>query len=373
MRFVAVTTSFPRDHEDHAGRFVFDLHAGLREEGHEVLTLCPAAAGSPEAEEGEAGSVVRLRYADEGHEDLFYGDGLERNWRRARSARAKLGTFLRAARRRLEEESAADVLLAHWLWPSGVAAVAAGRSRRRPVLGVGHGGDLHLLARPVLGRLLARGLRGGFAGAMCTSRRGAEIARGRLGVRAVAVAPMGADPARFHPGAGPRIAGWPDGCLLGVGRLVELKGFDLLVRAAAALGRPVVIAGDGPEKEHLRALADAVGADLLFAGRLGPSDVARAMASAAAVVVPSRVLPTGRTEGLPVVVVEALLCGAPVVAAAVGGIPDLVPREALFTPGDQGSLESVLAAVLRRGRDRRPAPPGCTRRETARTLLSLIP
>jgi len=371
VRILAVTTSFPRFAGDSCGRFVFDLHAGLKAEGHEVLTICPAADDAPLREEGEAGSVLRVPYAPAGRQDLFYGSGLEARWKVTRSAGWKLALFLWRARRQLAcEARRADLLIGHWLWPGARLALRA--SGGRPVLGIAHGGDVHLLASGLRGRLLCLGLRKGLRGVLATSRAGAELARRRLGVppSRIRVRPMGVDLRRFRePGPSP-FEGLGD-YLLAVGRLVPIKGYDLLVRAAAGLDLPLVIAGEGPEREALLALARSVGCRLHLPGRLPPSAVAAAMGGALAVVVPSRVLPSGRAEGCPVAAVEALAAGARLLAARTGGLMDLLPPESLFEPGDLEDLLRRLRDVL----SAPPAPPpvrGLDRRDAARDLLRLL-
>ena len=377
MRVVTLTTSFPRDAGDHAGRFVADLHAGLREEGHDVVTVCPGAPGVAATEEGEFGTVLRVPYASEQDMDLFYGDGVEQNVRTIRRAGSKLRAFMRAAEDviRGSLETGADLLVGHWVWPSGRVCDRARGARRTPLLGVGHGADLHLLARPVVGRVLARPLRGRLAGALCTSEAGARVLSRRLGLAAerIRVRPMGVDPLRFGPGT-TAPGGWPAGFVLGVGRLVPVKGFDLLVRACARIGRDLVLVGDGPERGRLEGIAGETGCRLHLPGRLPHASIPAAMATAAAVAVPSRVLAGGRAEGCPMVAVEALAAGVPLVASRSGGLPTVVPPEALFEPGDLAGLVAVLERALAAA----PAPPRqvperLTRRAAARDLLALVP
>lgn len=360
MRIVAITTSYPRHEADHAGRFVHDLNAGLRELDCDVTTICPASPDAPRRERTDGGEVIRVAY---GADELFYGDGLEANWRRARRPFAALRRWIASAERALLEIDA-DLVVPHWLWPSGAAALRG--ARRAPVVGVGHGGDLHLLDRPIVGRWLARSIRG-MRGALVTSRFGADVVRRRTGVDRIAIAPMGVDPRRFAAADLER-PNWPEGYVFGVGRLLPIKGFDVAIRACARLALPLVIAGEGPEREALTTLADEVGCRLHLTGPLGPAQVAAGMRHARCVVVTSREMPGGRTEGCPVVAVEALVAGATVIATATGGLPDLLSPNALVPPDD---LEALIDRLRQPPASAALAGVPVTRRDTARTLLSL--
>ena len=106
---------------------------------------------------------------------------------------------------------------------------------------------------------------------------------------------------------------------------------------AATPGLPLVVAGDGPQAEELRALA--VGADVRFTGRVGPEELADLRRDAAVAVVPSRY-----AEILPLAALESMAAGVPVVAARTGGLAELVPEEGLYPAGDAGAL----AARMRR-------------------------
>lgn len=108
--------------------------------------------------------------------------------------------------------------------------------------------------------------------------------------------------------------------VLGVGRLVPIKGFDLLIRALAHL-KPapgLVLVGDGPERERLQSLAAELGVAprVTFAGAI--EDVTPFLCAADVMVVPSR------NEGMGRALVEAMALGVPVVGASVGGIPSVI-------------------------------------------------
>ena len=119
--------------------------------------------------------------------------------------------------------------------------------------------------------------------------------------------------------------------VLYVGRLSHEKGVADAVAACRAAGLPLVVAGDGPAEAELRALA--VGADVRFTGRVGPTQLAALRREAAVAIVPSRY-----AEILPLAALEAMAAGLPVVASRSGGLAELVPEEGLFPPGDTGAL-----------------------------------
>ena len=101
--------------------------------------------------------------------------------------------------------------------------------------------------------------------------------------------------------------------------------------ACASAGLPLVVAGDGPELPRLR--AQAAGADVRFTGRIAAAELAALRRQAALAIVPSRY-----AEILPLAALEAMAAGLPVVAAASGGLAEIVPAEGLYPAADAAAL-----------------------------------
>ncbi len=123
-------------------------------------------------------------------------------------------------------------------------------------------------------------------------------------------------------------------------RLSEEKGGDIAIEAAAAAGVPLRVAGEGPQGSAWLALARRLGAPVEFLGRVPPGEVQGLMADAAMVVVPSR-----SHEFAPYAALEAMAMGVPVVAARLGGLPELVGDGSCVDARDAGALAARIGAL----------------------------
>ncbi len=123
-----------------------------------------------------------------------------------------------------------------------------------------------------------------------------------------------------------------------VSRLAPEKGVDVAIAACAAAGLPLVVAGHGPERAALEARA--AGTDTTFVGRVAAWQLVQLRADAGVAIVPSR---SAETFGL--AAAEAMAAGVPVVASAVGALPELCDPDGLVAPGDAAAL--ALAARTR--------------------------
>ncbi len=363
MKLGVITTSYPRTSRDPAGSFVAAHVDALRALGHDVEVI---AAGTP----GPASRATWIASAlfDRGGAP----DHLEQHPVRTLASAALLAARMTLAVARRARRW--DSIIAHWLVPSAIAALPTAL----PLLAIAHGGDIHTLRRmrllgPVLHALYRRDAQLAFVSEplRAIAREAAPSLAPWLDI--ATVQPMGLDLARFS-----RIGHTPTRppTIVIAARLVALKGVDVAIDAIAHLRAPVrlVIAGDGPERSRLESRAAEVAADRAAgpagraagpapggaagpdAGRatsriefLGTVDTARRDAllrEASVVVVPSRVTPTGRTEGMPMIALEALAAGVPVVASAVGGLSDLGPAVALVRPDRPRELAAAIDRLL---------------------------
>jgi glycosyltransferase involved in cell wall biosynthesis len=125
--------------------------------------------------------------------------------------------------------------------------------------------------------------------------------------------------------------------VLAAGRLTPEKGFADVVDACNRAGLPLVVAGDGPERARLEAVATTA----RFVGHVTADELAALRAEAAVAVVPSRY-----AEILPLAALEAMAAALPTVAARSGGLAEAVPEEGLYPPGDVAALQERLGALF---------------------------
>lgn len=243
----------------------------------------------------------------------------------------------------------ADVLHCHGAYPPGFVGLTFRRLTGVPVVVRPHGSDIlpgdWIRRHERLERRVARVMREADA----VIAQGRELAReaealgaARERIRVIANG-VEIPPARRNPVVPP--------LLVAMGSLTPKKGFDLLLRAlpavrAAAPGVRLILAGEGPERERLQALAEELGQEQwveIPGSIVGPAK-ADLFAKAALVILPSRREPFSN------VLLEVLAAGCPVVATSVGGTPEILgdpPVGILVPPEDPDSLAQAVSDLLR--------------------------
>ena len=249
--------------------------------------------------------------------------------------------------------------------PAAVAAAVADK------FGVPYGFSVHALdARKVSKQELGDRARRAAVVVTCNEDAAAEVQA--AGIRPTLVR-HGVDLAAF-PASRP--AEHDPVELLAVGRLVEKKGFDVLLDALSRLDRPyrLRLVGDGPLRPRLEAMiaAHRLADRVELVGRCTHATLPDYYAGADLVVVPSVVDSTGDRDGLPNVVLESMASQRPVVASAVAAIPAAVRdgvTGTLVPPRDPDALAGALAALI--DSPGRRAQLGRAARRTAETEFGL--
>jgi colanic acid/amylovoran biosynthesis glycosyltransferase len=278
-------------------------------------------------------------------------------WRSPRFLVGALAYFPKAVHlARLISDAGAGHVHCHFANHPALVGFVIGRLTGLPWSFTAHGSDLHIDKH----MLCRKTSEASFVVAISRSNRDVILAECRPQAEdRVEVIHCGIDTDLFRPaGGGPGVAdpgGHPRRLrLISVGTLHEVKGQRYLIEACARLRDEGVdvtcqIVGDGPDESRLAArirelqLEDRV----RLAGRLTRDEVIEILQLSDVLVAPSVPSREGRLEGLPVVIMEAMGCGLPVVASRLSGIPELVIDDRTGYLVEPRDVAGITAALLR--------------------------
>jgi glycosyltransferase involved in cell wall biosynthesis len=353
-----LTTGFPRYDGDLAGNFVFFCCRALQARGLKVQVVAPHAPGTLTEETLGGIPIRRFRYLFPGAlERVAYDDGTPANLGRSWLAWLGLPFFIVSfwlhacwlARR-------SRLLHAHWI-PAGLVALATRPfGGPRPVIVSVWGSDLALGRLPVLGRLIIALLRRATTVIAISESMKRELLALGLPKDAVVVIPTAVSTMTAPTGGKEqtrRELGLPPHrpVVLYLGRVATVKGPMHFVDAAGRVLREhrdatFVVVGDGHLRPELEAAVRAAGMaeHFFFAGHVRHEEVGRWLGVADLFVLPSL------SEGVPHALLEAFAFGLPVVASAVGGVPEIVSDGVngyLVAPADAPDLARRILSLLR--------------------------
>jgi glycosyltransferase involved in cell wall biosynthesis len=348
-RLIVLASTYPRWPDDHEPSFVHEL-ARRMVDRFEVVAIVPHAKGARRREVLDGVLVDRFRYAPAAMETLVNDGGIVTNLQRAAWKWLLVPGFIAMqwwAARRVARNAAA--VHAHWIVPQGLIARLLGR----PYLVTSHGADLFAL-RGRGAMALKRVALAKAARLTVVSEAMVEPAMVLSGATPVAIQPMGVDMrGRFTPDEATKRR---PGHLLFVGRLVEKKGVEVLLRALPAVlsahpGAQLTVVGHGPLGPSLQQLAQALGVagSVSFVGPRQQRELPALYRSASLFVTPFLQARSGDREGLGLVLVEALACGCPVVSSDVPATRDVLAElEGVrrVPPADVDALAEALIEAL---------------------------
>jgi glycosyltransferase involved in cell wall biosynthesis len=236
-----------------------------------------------------------------------------------------------------------DVIDAEFFWPDGVAAMHLARALGVPFSVKARGSDIAYWGRQpaIRAQMLEAAEAAGGLLAVSEALKRDMVGLGMPEAR-IRVHHTGVDLERFRP-----VERAPGRNVVAVGNLVPEKGHRLLIEAMRRVpDATLVVAGDGPERKALEALA---GGRVRFLGAVPHQAMPALLADADVMALASE------REGLANAWVEALACGTPIVVPDVGGAREVVdrPEAGRIVPRDAGTIAAAIAELLDAPPDRR--------------------
>lgn len=357
-RLLVLASTYPRWPKDHEPGFVHELCRNLTER-FEVMALVPDAAGAEPSGVLEGVEVRRYRYAPKRWQTLVHDGGMLANLKRSRWKWLLLpGFFLGLIIElvRIHRHWRPDLIHAHWLLPQGAVVAGLRRLGLRlpPFVVTSHGADLFALRGRVFEAIKRAVMDEAAAVTVVSAAMRDEVVRLGCHPSKASVQPMGVDiEGRFKPDSS---QAWQPGVLLFVGRLVEKKGLRHLIDAMPLIlvqrrDARLLVAGFGPEKEDRRRQATELGLGdrVQFLGPQLQESLPSLYREAAVMVAPFVRSESGDEDGLGLVVIEAMACGARLVIgdiAAAKSTFDGVPGVALVDAGDRAALAAACIEAL---------------------------
>ena len=329
MRVLVLAHVFPRSTDDLMGAFLLHLADALAARGMTIDVVAPHAANLPSDETLGAARVHRFHYAPAHLERLAYAGTMHEFVARDLFGKILFALFNLAFLLKtlsVVRVACPQIIHAHWWLPGGLIGVLASRVTRAPLVITTHGTDVEMLRRARWATPLARFVFARACAITCGSTylRDELLALSVVDAARVSVVPMPVNSefeirnSRFEIQS--KIEN-RQSKILTVARLTKQKSIGTLIDALVLVPNTrLTIIGDGPERAALEQQARALNLQerVEFVGALPQKELPRYYAGCAVFVLPSI------REGMGLVLAEALLCGAPVIAANSGGVTDIV-------------------------------------------------
>ncbi|WP_295861109.1 glycosyltransferase [uncultured Fibrobacter sp.] len=352
MKVLVIGSVYPRFHEDAEVPWLRTSVAHLRKAGVEIQVLAPAYKGL-KSHEIDGTRVNRFRYAPASWEILTHEEGApskmaSKPWLQLLAIPYIISGFFKCLK--ICRKWRPDIIHAHWPFPHAFIALGAVKLFRIPLVLNFHGAELLLIRKKkwvkpflkfAIGQAQAVFANSSFTAAKIKAIRNADVEWSPYGTtldeRRETREGRGETDLDERRETRDERGGAGDECVvphpvngkfkvLFVGRHIERKGIRYLIDSAKLLPADkfeIRIVGVGDLTEKLKQYA-AQYPHVVFTGKLSPEDLAHEYSTANVFVLPAIVDSKGDTEGLGVVLIEAMELGLPIVASNVGGIPDVV-------------------------------------------------
>jgi glycosyltransferase involved in cell wall biosynthesis len=362
MKVLVLTTTFPRWKDDSTPGFVYELSKRLKNRGLEIFILAPYHEGSKFYEEVEDLKIHRFPYFyPNKFQKLAYEGGILPNLKRSWLARMQVPLLILAElywAQKLVKKEKIDLIHSHWLIPSGLVGGIISRFLGTLHITTAHAGDVFTMERikilNPLGNFILKNSSIVTVNSKYTKGIVEILSRDIKNKPTIEIIPMGIDTKKFYP-KGDKIDLFPrNNVIFNVGRLVEKKGVEFLIKAMPLIllempNAKLIIGGSGPDEKKLKNLVRSlkIEASVIFMGYIRNSDLPKYLRAADIFVLPSIKTKEGDTEGLGVVLLEAIACGVPVIGSNIGGITDIIQDGKNGLLAEPGNLKDIAGKVIK--------------------------
>lgn len=354
---LVATTTFPRWSNDSTPSFVFDLSRLISKKGYEVVIIAPHHAGSKKSEKIGKIKVKRFSYFFPAKlQRLCYDGGILPNIKKSFLAKIQV-PFLMVSQyfstKNLIKKEKFDVLHAHWIFPSGFLCTLLSKKYKIPLLLTIHGSDIFALRNIFFRWIQNFTLKHSSFVTVNSSATEMEIKRRFPNIDKIYKIPMGVDFSKFRKRKA--IMGSYKGkkIILFVGRLSKQKGIEYLIKAMPNVIKKVknaklLIIGEGQTKPELERLKNEVNLkdSIEFLGSQPREKLIDYYNLSDVVVLPALSDKTG-TEGLGLVLLEAMATKTAVIGSNIGGIKDIIEDNKTGLRVEQKNPDSLAKAIIK--------------------------
>lgn len=348
MKVCLMTSVYALSESDRNGSFLVESTRHLKADGHEVIVFAPSYEGLKD-HSIEGVPVHRFRYFFKPYENLTHGQGAPNRIRNPIYLFVAFFYILfgMIAAVHFCRREKFDVIHVHWPFPHGIWGWAAGKLSGTPMVLTFHGAELLLAKKFFFVNIFIKHAIKHCKGIICNSTfTAAQVSK--LTDKTVNIIPFGVT-VNIKERNQDKTGSVRN--LLFAGRIIERKGLEYLIKSIPLMddGVPVHlnIVGEGNIKEALQELTTQLNLDerITFHGFVPNTQLEDMYASADLFILPAIVDDRGDTEGLGVVLVEALSYQVPVVASRIGGIPDVIIDGETGVLVQEKSSEAIANAV----------------------------
>jgi len=360
---LVLTTTFPKSKNDFGTpRFVFDLSKNLSERNIKTIVLTPDRPDCKENIEIITKNywIFRFKYFLKKNKMLTNGEGIIPNLKKTKRNLILIPfliIFQLLNTIRIIRKNKIDIITSHWLVPSGFLGAIMQKFLKRKNYVIVHAAGLYLLEKIPLGNKLANFIYRNSTRFFIVSNYGKQQFYKLLSKpdidqynKKVKVLPMGTYTNILAQEVRKKIFPKNSFNILFLGRIVEKKGLIYAIEAIRKMKNMDIyfhICGNGPLIEDLKKFTkeNNLTKNVIFYGRITENEKMIFLNSADVLLVPSIETPEGDKEGLPVVILEALSTGLPIIATNVGGISDGVIHQYTGFLIEQKSVEKIIQAI----------------------------